>query len=187
MLEVQAPPRDVAQRMWSALRRPPKDAVTRDGADGPTAVGPGDAFVTGRIQGTDPVHFRLVGYRERQWFGRATRYIDPDEVLKPRLVGYLDGDEYHASVHFRIDAFQSCLSLWLLVGLSVMFAIGGAISGIVSGIPIPGITFLLLLFSFGLAVFAVNIWGRVDNAMADEAFLIAWLEDALVSQATASE
>jgi len=173
--------------MWSALRRPPKGAITRDGAGGPTAAGPGEAFVTGRIQATDPVHFRLVGYREREWFGRATRYIDPDEVLKPRLVGYLDGDEYHAGVHFRIDAFQSCLSFWLLVGLSAMFAIGGAISGIVSGIPIPGITFLLLLFAFGLAVIALNIWGFVDKAMADEAFLIAWLEEAVVSQTAAFE
>jgi hypothetical protein len=133
------------------------------------------------------MHFRLVGYREGEWFGRATRYIDPDEVLKPRLVGCLDGGGCHTGVRFRIDAFQSCVAFWLLVGLSALFAIGGAISGIVSGIPIPGITFLLLLFAVGLAVLAVNIWGFVDNAMADEAFLIAWLEAAVVSAPMASE
>lgn len=177
--EIDADVHEVVRRMWLAMRRPPSNGKARDGVDGPSAANQGEAFVTGRISADGLVRFRLVGYREREWLGRATRYADPHELMKPRLIGFLEPEEHGTKIQFRIDVFQSCVSFWVLLTTSGLFLIATVATWFLSGFPRPGLTVVLSIISLALGAFAFNIWLLAREAQADESLLFTWLERAL--------
>ena len=104
---------------------------------------------------------------------------NPHELMKPRLIGFLEPEEHGTKIQFRIDVFQSCVSFWVLLTTSGLFLIATVATWFLSGFPRPGLTVVLSIISLALGAFAFNIWLLAREAQADESLLFTWLERAL--------
>jgi hypothetical protein len=120
--------------------------------------------------------FSFTGYREGQWIRPI---LDPDLVLKPRLVGIIEGTGHATTVSYRVDASSGSRGFFVLVGLAVILSLLGAGVALDFGLPIPGPAFYAFLLA-GVCIAAANgFWETVPKAQQDEAFLQRWLEEVL--------
>jgi hypothetical protein len=167
-LEVQASADEVRHRMFNATKLPPgKGTATYL----PRAQRK-EAFVTGGFVGEGRT-FRFTGYREREWLPVA---IDPDKMLKPRLVGEIEGHGPATAIIYRIDARSRSRLFFSLASLAILFASLGAVIASLYGVPVPGPAFFSFLLAGVCVAGANNIWVLIPKAQADEAFLTSWLE-----------
>jgi len=137
----------------------------------------GDAFVTGGIAADKARTFRFTGYREGEW--KLSPLLDPDEIIKPRLVGEIRAESGETSIVYRVDAFVPSLLFFILSITAVVLAVLGAIVTAVAGISVPSAAFALFLLSGVSGFFAISIWQAASKAQADEDYLLEWLRRAI--------
>jgi hypothetical protein len=162
---------EAVERMSLSTRLPP--AIRRSTGENPRARRR-EAFVSGGF--LSATHFSFVGYREREWLPPL---LDPDLILKPRLVGMIEEDGPAVNVSYQISVGLSAVIWYVLASLAVLFAVGRLVLALAVKFTVPGVSCFVLLLGGICSVFAVGIWETIPNAQADEEFLLHWNERVL--------
>jgi hypothetical protein len=175
-LALRLPAREAAERLAQSLSYPGAPGLDRNTRAAFKEAG----FVTGRVLfDRQPIAFRLIGYRPKQWFGRATPIFDPDKMAKPALRGTISGNGTTCQVEYKIDSFATALSAVILTALGIiMFVVGAVLLGVDRG-PMPSLGFVFLVSGGVCLIFVFLILQVLDNAILDEAFLRSWLSTQL--------
>jgi hypothetical protein len=133
-------------------------------------------FVTGVVLSKgETFRFKLRAYRAREWLGRATPVVDQNVSAKPSLVGTIQGDESQSEIEYRVDAFGTAVSAFVLLFLGVPMVIAGVVISLLQSAPMPNLGFVLLGFGFVCLVIVLVIWQVTPDAIRDDEFLSEWL------------
>lgn len=135
-----------------------------------------EAFVSGSVTESQPIVVQAIGYRERDW---APYLLDPNKVIKPRLIGTIHSVDGRSVCEYEIDVRASARLFYLLVVGSIAFAITAAVSLFTYGFHIPGVTFFSLLCCLISFLFSKAIYDCVPPAIEDEIFLRQWIGSVL--------
>jgi hypothetical protein len=131
-----------------------------------------DPLVVGNLARGNPVKFDFTGYRYRQW---VPSLVDPNEILKPKMVGTLVEEGGQTSIAYSIDVRTAARRFYILMALSLLLLILAAVCAVTLGFSVPSLGFFALLCAGVCFVFAKSTLNVVPDAMLDEEFLEEWL------------
>ncbi len=135
-----------------------------------------EAFVTGQFFGHTSFAFAFTAYQQGQWL---SRFIDPDRILKPRLVGTMTNSGETTTISYRIDAVLPSRGFFALTMSTILLSLLAVVLGLTDGWSVPGATYFSALVAATFLVFEIEIWRRVPGAAQEEVLLGDWFSRAL--------